>query len=170
MARPGRHDAGCPSVSGSSACFAGGPSREAAPNVDNRCCGSTSPTGSTIGFAGTYFTTATEPIPLKASRIPFAVDGLGFWQSGNLSRSSTTLSRPRCLRISLRSSQNSRRRNRGSPDGFTEAAHAWRLSLNRRTRQHVMYIQRRHWLDYDPVALAVLVIGIGIIELLALII
>jgi hypothetical protein len=31
-------------------------------------------------------------------------------------------------------------------------------------------IQRRHWLDYDPVALAVLVIGIGIIELLALII
>src|SRR5262249_12431271 len=53
---------------------------------------------------------------------------------------------------------------------FTEAAHAWRLSLNRGTRQHVMYIQRRHWLDYDPVALAVLVIGIGIIELLALII
>jgi hypothetical protein len=30
--------------------------------------------------------------------------------------------------------------------------------------------QRRHWLDYDPVALAVLVIGIGMIELLALII
>jgi hypothetical protein len=27
-----------------------------------------------------------------------------------------------------------------------------------------------HWLDYDPVALAVLVIGIAIIELLALII
>jgi hypothetical protein len=27
-----------------------------------------------------------------------------------------------------------------------------------------------HWLDYDPVALAVLVIGIGMIELLALII
>ena len=33
-----------------------------------------------------------------------------------------------------------------------------------------MYIQRWHWLDYDPVALAVLAIGIGIIELLALII
>jgi hypothetical protein len=34
-----------------------------------------------------------------------------------------------------------------------------------------MYIQRRrHWLDYDSVALAVLVIGIAIIELLALII
>jgi hypothetical protein len=31
-----------------------------------------------------------------------------------------------------------------------------------------MYIQRPHWLDYDPVALAVLVIGIGMIELLAL--
>jgi len=27
---------------------------------------------------------------------------------------------------------------------------------------------RRYWLDYDPVALAVLVIGIGMIELLAL--
>jgi hypothetical protein len=27
---------------------------------------------------------------------------------------------------------------------------------------------RRYWLDYDPVALAVLVIGIGVIELLAL--
>jgi hypothetical protein len=33
-----------------------------------------------------------------------------------------------------------------------------------------MYVQGPHWLDYDPVALAVLVIGIGIIELLALII
>jgi hypothetical protein len=28
--------------------------------------------------------------------------------------------------------------------------------------------QRLHWLDYDPVALAVLVIGIGMVELLAL--
>ena len=27
--------------------------------------------------------------------------------------------------------------------------------------------QRRYWLDHDPVALAVLVIGMGIIELLA---
>jgi hypothetical protein len=33
-----------------------------------------------------------------------------------------------------------------------------------------IYVQRPHWLDYDPIALAVLVIGIGIIELLALII
>ena len=32
------------------------------------------------------------------------------------------------------------------------------------------YVQEPHWLDYDPVALAVLVIGLGIIELLALII
>jgi hypothetical protein len=31
-----------------------------------------------------------------------------------------------------------------------------------------MHTQRRHWLDYDPVALAVLVIGIVMIELLAL--
>jgi len=30
--------------------------------------------------------------------------------------------------------------------------------------------QRRYWLDCDPVALAVLVIGIGLIEVLALII
>ena len=44
-----------------------------------------------------------------------------------------------------------------------------RLVLNSK-RVRLMYIQRRHWLEYDPVALAVLVIGIGIIELLALII
>jgi hypothetical protein len=31
-----------------------------------------------------------------------------------------------------------------------------------------MHAQRRYWLDYDPVALAVLVIGLGMIELLAL--
>ena len=30
--------------------------------------------------------------------------------------------------------------------------------------------QRLHWLDYDPVALAVLVVGIGTMELLALLI
>ena len=30
--------------------------------------------------------------------------------------------------------------------------------------------QRLYWLDYDPVALAVLVIGMGMIELLALLI
>ena len=33
-----------------------------------------------------------------------------------------------------------------------------------------MYIQKRHWLDYDPVAIAVLVIGIVLIEVLAMII
>ena len=27
---------------------------------------------------------------------------------------------------------------------------------------------RKHWLDYDPVALTVMVIGMGLIELLAL--
>ncbi len=31
-----------------------------------------------------------------------------------------------------------------------------------------MRVQGRHWLDYDPVALAVLVIGIGIVTLVAL--
>jgi hypothetical protein len=30
-----------------------------------------------------------------------------------------------------------------------------------------MRVQSRHWLDYDPVALAVLIIGIGIVALLA---
>jgi hypothetical protein len=33
-----------------------------------------------------------------------------------------------------------------------------------------MYVQKRHWLDYDPIAVAVLVIGIAVIELLAMII
>ena len=33
-----------------------------------------------------------------------------------------------------------------------------------------MYVQKRHWLDYDPIAVAVLVIGIATIELLAMII
>jgi hypothetical protein len=31
-----------------------------------------------------------------------------------------------------------------------------------------MRIQGGHWLDYDPIALAVLVIGIGVVMLLAL--
>ncbi len=31
-----------------------------------------------------------------------------------------------------------------------------------------MRAERLHWLDYDPVALVVLVIGIGMVELLAL--
>ena len=30
-----------------------------------------------------------------------------------------------------------------------------------------MRVQRRHWLDYDPIALTVLVVGIGLVELLA---
>jgi hypothetical protein len=30
-----------------------------------------------------------------------------------------------------------------------------------------MRAQRRHWLDYDPIALTVLVVGIGLVELLA---
>ena len=33
-----------------------------------------------------------------------------------------------------------------------------------------MHIERQHWLEYNPVAFAALVIGISIIELLALII
>ena len=38
-----------------------------------------------------------------------------------------------------------------------------KTGTGRRTMQ-----TKRYWLDYDPVALAVLVIGIGAIELLAL--
>src|SRR5262245_29940313 len=49
------------------------------------------------------------------------------------------------------------------------AALVEQLETGNRSRA-TMYVQRPHWLDYDPVALAVLVIGIGIIELLALII
>jgi hypothetical protein len=36
------------------------------------------------------------------------------------------------------------------------------------TWRNIMGVHCRHWLDYDSVALAVLVIGIGMIELLAL--
>jgi hypothetical protein len=32
----------------------------------------------------------------------------------------------------------------------------------------VMSVQSRHWLDYDPVALLILVVGIGAVALLAL--
>jgi hypothetical protein len=39
-----------------------------------------------------------------------------------------------------------------------------------RINREPMYVQKPHWLDYDPLALAVLVIGIGIVELLALLI
>jgi len=31
-----------------------------------------------------------------------------------------------------------------------------------------MHVQRPHWLDYDSITLAVLVFGIGIVEVLAL--
>ena len=47
-----------------------------------------------------------------------------------------------------------------------ETENRWRVTMYVQT----MHVQKPHWLDYDPVALAVLVIGIGIIELLALII
>jgi hypothetical protein len=47
-----------------------------------------------------------------------------------------------------------------------ETGNRWRATMYVQTA----YVQKPHWLDYDPVALAVLVIGIGIIELLALII
>jgi len=49
------------------------------------------------------------------------------------------------------------------------AALVEQLETGNRSRA-TMYVEKPHWLDYDPVALAVLVIGIGTIELLALII
>jgi hypothetical protein len=33
---------------------------------------------------------------------------------------------------------------------------------------NIMRVQSRHWLDYDSVTLAVLLIGMGIVELVAL--
>ena len=38
-----------------------------------------------------------------------------------------------------------------------------------RALEREMDIMGRHWLDYDPVALAALIIGIGIVESLALV-
>ena len=35
-------------------------------------------------------------------------------------------------------------------------------------RMGIMLFDNRHWLDYDPVALAVLLIGIGCVELIVL--
>jgi len=52
-----------------------------------------------------------------------------------------------------------------SPEGTHSANQEKKRALERE-----MDIMRRHWLDYDPVALAVLIIGIGIVELLALVI
>jgi hypothetical protein len=40
--------------------------------------------------------------------------------------------------------------------------------LKQGTDTDMMRTRNRHWLDYDPVALAVLFIGLGIVELLAL--
>jgi hypothetical protein len=37
-----------------------------------------------------------------------------------------------------------------------------------RVRYVIMRVQSGHWLDYDPVALVVLVLGIGAVALLAL--
>ena len=68
-----------------------------------------------------------------------------------------------CLDISLHLSSSSKGRDRKTHD-------LGRTDVNRITGWRIMYIQRRHWLDYDPVALVALVIGIGMIELLALII
>jgi hypothetical protein len=48
-------------------------------------------------------------------------------------------------------------------------AAAFSLTRTIRNREgHTMQQQRLHWLDYDPVAFAVLVTGMGMIALLAL--
>jgi len=41
------------------------------------------------------------------------------------------------------------------------------IRRNRRARR-VMSVQSRHWLDYDPVALVVLLVGMSAVALLAL--
>ena len=40
--------------------------------------------------------------------------------------------------------------------------------LKQQNKGDVMRTQIRYWLDYDPVALVVLLVGIGMVELLAL--
>jgi hypothetical protein len=52
---------------------------------------------------------------------------------------------------------------REAAGGVVSAALSLRIWTGRRTIQQKVY-----WLDYDPVALAVLLIGIGMIGLLAL--
>jgi hypothetical protein len=52
---------------------------------------------------------------------------------------------------------------REAAGGVVSAALSLRIWTGRRTMQQKVY-----WLDYDPVALAVLLIGIGMIGLLAL--
>jgi hypothetical protein len=60
-----------------------------------------------------------------------------------------------------------------TPQRFEHSApfEPFRLPARLKKREqgrHIMRIHRRHWLDYDPVALVVLVVGLGLIELLAL--
>jgi hypothetical protein len=42
------------------------------------------------------------------------------------------------------------------------------LKARSATARRVMNVQSRHWLDYDPVALVVLVVGMSAVALLAL--
>ena len=42
------------------------------------------------------------------------------------------------------------------------------LEPRRSNRVHVMFSDYRHWLEYDPVALAVLLVGVGFVELVVL--
>ena len=44
----------------------------------------------------------------------------------------------------------------------------WSPRKNRAFKQGMDTMLRQHWLDYDFVALAVLFIGLGVVELLAL--
>ena len=123
---------------------------------------------SITGFVGTY----TDPISiglfsglhrmalagrgcLKPSSFLAGIGPFGY-PLGTPSGPSTTLWRLPFPRILLRSSSFSKQRNRNRPAALLPS------------ESRVMSIQRRHWLDYDPIALAVLAIGIGIIELLAL--
>jgi hypothetical protein len=57
--------------------------------------------------------------------------------------------------------------DRGTQGG-SEALSDWALSPTGVGNREAYHATKAHWLEYDSVALAVLVIGIGMVELLAL--
>jgi hypothetical protein len=107
---------------------------------------------------------ATYPVPLNVSpaqdfRDPSAMGGACRSQVFSARHQSVWLSIGDCLRAQYDALA------RPVPPHI--AALVEQLETVNRART---YVQKPHWLDYDPLALAVLVIGIGIVELLALLI
>jgi endogenous inhibitor of DNA gyrase (YacG/DUF329 family) len=54
------------------------------------------------------------------------------------------------------------------PKGTKFVTHSTSFKARSATARRVMNVQSRHWLDYDPVALVVLVVGMSAVALLAL--